>query len=160
MGKRAASVIAAKREEIYSTIYDAVMDHRMPPGTKLPEATFSEYFDVTRTTFRRALHELSENQIVELHPNKCAVIATPTKEESHEIFDVRRLLEAHVIRQAAQLAPRKEIENLERLAKEEICCQKTGEETDRFANVFRISLPPGRESQQSNAYSNNATTCN
>ncbi|RRW96552.1 GntR family transcriptional regulator [Pandoraea apista] len=82
---------------IYRTIVDGVLAHRLTPGTKLPEPELCQLFDVGRAVVRRVLERLAHDGIVTLRPNKGAVIAEPTPEETREIFEARRALERALV---------------------------------------------------------------
>lgn len=83
---------------IYRKIFDSVMSQRLPPGTKLPESALCDLFGVSRSVVRRVLQRLAHDRIVELRPNRGAIIATPTPEETRQIFEARRILEAGLVR--------------------------------------------------------------
>jgi DNA-binding GntR family transcriptional regulator len=82
---------------IYRAVVNAVMSHRLPPGTRLGEADFCELYQVSRTTVRKALQRLAHDHIIELRPNRGAVIASPTPEEARDIFASRRVLERAIV---------------------------------------------------------------
>lgn len=82
---------------MYRTIVDGVLAHRLTPGTKLPEPELCQLFDVGRATVRRVLEKLAHDGIVTLRPNKGAVIAEPTPEETRTIFEARRALERALV---------------------------------------------------------------
>ena len=68
------------------------------PGEKLIETVLCEKFQVSRTIIRQALHRLAELKIVNIVPNKGASVAAPTPQEATEVFEVRRGVEAAIIR--------------------------------------------------------------
>jgi DNA-binding GntR family transcriptional regulator len=78
-------------------ILDAIADRRLPPGTKLAEDELSRIFDVSRERVRRILLVLSQHGIVQLEPNRGAFVAVPTIRERHDAFQLRNLLERHVV---------------------------------------------------------------
>jgi DNA-binding GntR family transcriptional regulator len=78
---------------IYQSIFDSVLNHRLTPGTKLPEPELCQLFGVGRAVVRRVLEKLAHDGIVALRPNKGAVIAEPTPRETSEIFEARRAME-------------------------------------------------------------------
>lgn len=82
---------------IYKAVVTAVMSHRLPPGTHLGEADFCEFYQVSRTTVRKALQRLAHDHIIELRPNRGAVIASPTPQQAREIFAARRALEREIV---------------------------------------------------------------
>jgi len=92
-GKRGA----ATDLRIYGAVVNAVMSHRLPPGTRLGEAEFCELYQVSRTTVRKALQRLAHDHIVALRPNRGAVVASPSPQEARDIFATRRALEREIV---------------------------------------------------------------
>jgi DNA-binding GntR family transcriptional regulator len=82
---------------IHAKIYDAIVEQRLPPGTKLGEKSLCEIFGVSRTLIRRVLQRLANEHVVESQPHRGACVARPSVEEAREVFEARRVLEAHVI---------------------------------------------------------------
>lgn len=88
----------ASDQEIYERIITSIMEHRLPPGTKLGEDKLAKIFGVSRARVRQVLARLALERVVVLHPNRGAFVAEPTVEEAHEVFEVRRPLEELVVR--------------------------------------------------------------
>jgi DNA-binding GntR family transcriptional regulator len=99
-------------QRIYQSVFDSVMNQRLPPGTKLPEASLCALFQVSRSVVRKVLQRLAHDHIVELRPNKGAVVASPTPEETRQIFEARRALEAAIVRLAVQHATPDDLQDL------------------------------------------------
>jgi DNA-binding GntR family transcriptional regulator len=109
----------AVEARIYQSIFDGVLDHRLTPGTKLPEPQLCQLFGVGRAVVRRVLEKLAYDGIVVLRPNKGAVIAAPTPEETREIFEARRALERTLVELAVEKASARDIEALRQQLAEE-----------------------------------------
>ncbi|MGH6626355.1 MAG: GntR family transcriptional regulator [Burkholderiaceae bacterium] len=90
-------------QEIYDRIYAAIGERRLLPGTKLSEERLAQAFHASRTRVREVLLRLSQELIVEAHPNRGAFVASPTQQDMHQVFAVRRALERAV---AAELSER------------------------------------------------------
>ncbi|HET7410467.1 MAG TPA: GntR family transcriptional regulator [Paracoccaceae bacterium] len=90
--------------EIIERIYDAVMERRLPPGTKLSEAALCQAFGVRRSRIRRSLLLLASRNIVDLHANRGAFVSRPTAAEARHVFEARRTVETAVARLAAERA--------------------------------------------------------
>ncbi|MDE1180772.1 GntR family transcriptional regulator [Paraburkholderia sp.] len=104
---------------IYQSIFDGVLNRRLMPGTKLPEPELCQLFGTGRAVVRRVLEKLAYDGIVVLRPNKGAVIAEPTLEETREIFEARRCVERVLVELAVQRASAADIAALrEQLAEE------------------------------------------
>lgn len=97
---------------IYQAVFDSVMSQRLKPGTKLPEAPLCELFQVSRSVVRKVLQKLAHDHIVQLRPNRGAIVAVPTREETRQIFEARRALEAAVVRLVAERATARDLKGL------------------------------------------------
>jgi DNA-binding GntR family transcriptional regulator len=80
-------------QDIYDRIYAAISERRLLPGTKLSEEKLALAFHASRTRIREVLLRLSQELIVEIHPNRGAFVATPRQEDISQVFAVRRALE-------------------------------------------------------------------
>jgi len=89
---------------VYRSIFEGVLNRRLAPGTKLPEPELCALFGVGRAAVRRALEKLAYDGIVVLRPNRGAVIAQPTREETRAIFEARRSVERALVELAAERA--------------------------------------------------------
>ena len=83
---------------IVDTLTKAIVEHRLHPGTKLAEQKLANHFAVSRTLVRQALFQLSQNRLIRLEPARGAFVATPSVIEARQVFAVRRMLEAEMVR--------------------------------------------------------------
>ena len=88
-------------QQIYERIYTAISERRLLPGTKLSEERLARAFHASRTRIREVLMRLRQELIVELHLNRGAFVASPTQQDLHDVFALRRALERAI---AAQLS--------------------------------------------------------
>lgn len=101
-------------EEIVSRIFEAIIDQRLSPGTKLSEAALCEAFGVGRMRIRQSLLLLASREVVELLPNRGAFVASPSAEQAREVFEARLMVEPNVARLAAERATDSDLLMLER----------------------------------------------
>jgi len=80
-------------DEVYERVMQAILEHRLQPGTKLVEEKMAAIFNVSRARIREVLARLAHEQIVELFPQRGAFIAKPTPQQAVDIFEARRLIE-------------------------------------------------------------------
>lgn len=99
-------------EDIVERIFEAVVEQRLPPGTKLSESALCEAFGVGRMRIRRSLLLLSSREVVELHANRGAFVASPTANQAREVFEARMTLEPTIARLAVERATDMDIANL------------------------------------------------
>ncbi len=88
-------------QRIVESITTAIVERRLMPGTKLAEQKIADIFKVSRTLVRQALNQLSRDKLVTLEPARGARVAEPSIEEARQVFEVRQMLEAAMIRRAA-----------------------------------------------------------
>ena len=103
-GKQKA--VSPKRElsvdEIVENISNAILEHRLVPGTKLGEDRLAAIYGTNRPRIREVLARLSHEQVVELVPQRGAFVAKPTVEQAREVFEARRLIEPGVLERLTQ----------------------------------------------------------
>src|SRR5258708_17811288 len=88
---------SVSKTDVYERIYQAVVEHRLMPGTKLSEERVAELFSVSRTQVRGALARLAAEQLVTVYPNRGAFVTTPTADEARDVLGVRKTLEPAVV---------------------------------------------------------------
>lgn len=101
MTKRDSAQTGASPESIAERIRTAILEHRLAPGTKLTEAQLCEVFGVKRGPIRQALALLATDRLVDLEPNRGAFVASPTLQDVHEVFEMRRIVELAVMERLA-----------------------------------------------------------
>lgn len=106
-------------ERIYRAVFEGVMSQRLAPGTKLPESRLCALFSVSRALVRKVLQRLAHDHIVELRPNRGAIVAVPTREETQQIFEARRALEGAIVRLMAERATPEDLQGLREQLREE-----------------------------------------
>ena len=89
---------------IHDAILLAVVEQRLPPGTKLPEDQLAAHFSVSRTLVRGALRSLAQDGIVVLARNRGASVASPSPQEARDLFEARRVIESVTVARAAERA--------------------------------------------------------
>jgi DNA-binding GntR family transcriptional regulator len=86
-------------QRIVESITAAIVERRLMPGTKLTEQKLADIFDVSRTLVRQALNQLSRDRLVTLEPARGAHVATPSVDEARQVFEVRQMIEAAMVKQ-------------------------------------------------------------
>ena len=144
--KRSAAAEPASKADIHARIYNAIVEHRLLPGTKLTEERLAELFAVSRTQVRGVLQRLAVEQVVTLVPNRGAFVATPTAAEAHDVLDVRRTLEpgvvARLIERIGAGEARDAVKQLRALVKREQQAHASGNRRDavRLSGEFHVLL--------------------
>ncbi|WP_339460389.1 GntR family transcriptional regulator [Pseudomonas sp. EA_105y_Pfl2_R69] len=127
---------------VYAHIFDAILEQRLAPGTKLSEEALGEIFGVSRTIIRRALSRLAHEGVVLLRPNRGAVVASPGAEEAKQIFYVRRMIERAITELACKNATAEQIACLRQMVIDERECFARGDRGMgiRLSGEFHLKL--------------------
>lgn len=72
---------------------DMIVEGVLPPGTRLNERLLCERLQVSRTPLREAFKTLGSEGLIELLPNKGAVVAQMSAEDIRQTFEVMGALE-------------------------------------------------------------------
>ena len=122
-------------DEIVERIFEAIIDHRLPPGSKLSEPALCEAFGVGRMRIRRSLLLLSSREVVELLPKRGAFVASPTAEQAREVFEARLTIEPNVARLAVGRATEADV----RLLEEHLHLEEKAHLNGRRRDAIRLS---------------------
>jgi DNA-binding GntR family transcriptional regulator len=131
------SGIEAERE-IFDRILNAVIERRLKPGTKLTEESLGELFGVTRARVRKVLLLLSEHDVVQLHRNRGAFIASPSFHETQAVFEARKVIEGWIVRVVAGLQGERRFTAIERL-KMHLDAEGQAREDRDHGRIIRLS---------------------
>ncbi|MDF5831718.1 GntR family transcriptional regulator [Pseudomonas syringae] len=104
---------------VYEHVFDAILEQRLAPGTKLSEEALGEIFGVSRTIIRRALSRLGHEGVVLLRPNRGAVVASPSVEEARQVFFARRMVEKAITQLAVEHATAEQLAELRQMVSDE-----------------------------------------
>lgn len=131
-----------KRDTIYERILNAVMEHRLIPGTKLVEEKLASVFEVNRTRIREVLALLAHEGVVTTIPNRGAFVASPSVEEARYIFHARRILEPALIRTLVAQADERQVLQLYDHVAQERAAREKGDKRAviRLSGEFHLQI--------------------
>ncbi|WP_238367751.1 GntR family transcriptional regulator [Mesobacterium pallidum] len=128
-------------DAVHTLLKRAIIEQALKPGMRLPEDTVGEQFGVSRTIVRHALVRLQNEGLVDTRRNRGAFVAEPSLEEAKQIFEVRRALEAEVIRLLVERMPSSGFDQLESHVRSEQGVKgKDGPVSIRLAGEFHTLL--------------------
>jgi DNA-binding GntR family transcriptional regulator len=81
-------------DEVVGRIRDMILEGDLAPGIRVPEKLLCARFSISRTPLREALKVLASEGLLELLPNRGAVVARLTTRDVEEMFEVMGALEA------------------------------------------------------------------
>lgn len=141
--KQAKTEVKQTQDDIvYCHIFDAILEQRLSPKTKLNEESLSDIFGVSRTIIRRALLRLSMEQVVTITPNKGASVASPSIEEAKQILIAREIAELAIVELAVQHHTPKLMQKMRELVQAEQTAYQNGDvgKGIRLSGEFHIVL--------------------
>jgi DNA-binding GntR family transcriptional regulator len=102
-----ASVLERLRQEIVEGVWK--------PGLRLQERILCERFGISRSPLREAFHVLASEGLLELLPNRGAVVSAPSLKDALDHFVLERALECLAIGLACEHASARELAQIETL---------------------------------------------
>lgn len=92
----------SREEEVYLALEEEILGGKHKRGTALTEISVSERLGVSRTPVRAALHRLAEEGLVEITPNRGAVVVGVTVDDLIDTYKIRIRLEGLATAMAAE----------------------------------------------------------
>jgi len=80
-------------DKLAATLQARVLNGELPMGARLRQAALAEEFGVSRTPVREALRKLQASGLVELRPNRGALVRGLSSREVRDAYEVRAELE-------------------------------------------------------------------
>jgi DNA-binding GntR family transcriptional regulator len=96
-------------EQIADQLRSEILAGLIPPGTRLFQDVEAERLQVSRTPLREAFRQLEAERLVQIIPNRGAIVTQLTAEEVREVFMIRGELEPLAAALAAQRASREDV---------------------------------------------------
>ena len=89
-------------ESVYYRLEEEILSGALKKGDTLAEISLSRRLGVSRTPIRGAVHRLAEEGLIEIIPNKGAVVIGVNDEDLVNIYKIRMRLEGLASREAAE----------------------------------------------------------
>ena len=97
---------------VYAQIRSDILSGRYSIGEAVTELGLAKELHVSRTPVREALRQLELEELVEITPNKGAVVTGITAEDIQDIYEIRSLIEGMAAERAAKEATDEDIAKL------------------------------------------------
>jgi DNA-binding GntR family transcriptional regulator len=118
-------------QHIVQSLTKAIVEHRLPPGTRLVEQKLAVHFGVSRTLIRQAFYQMENQRLIVQEHLRGAFVATPSIEEAKQVFEVRRMLEAQMTRAFAEQITPEQIQALRDHVRQERAAIEGGDTAGR-----------------------------
>ncbi|MFD1384051.1 GntR family transcriptional regulator [Rhodanobacter aciditrophus] len=132
----------SKDDSIHQSILNAIVEHRLTPGTHLPEDSLSEVFGVSRTGIRKVLQRLALEKLITIKPKRGAFVAEPGEQEANDVFAARQLIEPGLMAQVIEKGTKEDWDNLKSIAEQEHQAQQTNQQnlSIQLSSQFHIAV--------------------
>jgi DNA-binding GntR family transcriptional regulator len=100
-------------DRAYLRIKKAILDCTLPPGAPLIETRLAEDLGVSRTPIRKAIARLEQEGFVTAAPSKGYHVAEISLQDIREIYQLREILECHLVRETARQFTQEELDEIE-----------------------------------------------
>jgi DNA-binding GntR family transcriptional regulator len=127
---------------IYRQVFAAILEQRLAPGTKLAEDALGDIFGVSRTVIRAVLQRLSHDRVVDIRPNRGAVVCSLSVADVRDVFEARSVIEDGVIGLACERRRSEDVAGLRRLVGEEQDAYQSGDRAAwiRLSGEFHLRI--------------------
>lgn len=95
------------RDFVYHTLRSNILNLKFEPGRSISESEISELLEVSRTPVREAFLKLTQDELLEVFPQKGTIVSLIDLESVEEA----RFMREHIERAIAQLACKKQFSN-------------------------------------------------
>jgi len=109
---------ATLADQIAYRLQRDILERRIGLGDHLAQDELCARFGVSRTPIREALARLAASSLVELRPNRGAIVRRPGRREIRELYELRAELEGFAAERAAARVDRPALRRLDRLQRE------------------------------------------
>jgi len=129
-------------DDAYNLLFDAIVDQRLLPGTKLAELVLAETFGVSRRAVATALNRLTWEKLVVSFPNRGAFVAAPDADEARQVFAARIAIESGTTEAVARTADPAALARLHGNISEELTLRNQGRtrEAIRLSGGFHVLM--------------------
>ncbi len=94
--------VKSLEDSVLIRLEEEILSGKLKRGDTLTEASLTARLGASRTPVRAALHRLAEEGLVEIAPNRGAVVVGVTAEDLIDIYKIRMRLEGLASREAAE----------------------------------------------------------
>lgn len=122
-------------EKIYKQILKSIVEHQLPPGSRLPEDKLAEAFGRSRTSIRKVLQRLALERIVIIEANKGAHVNRPSEQEALQVLQSRIMLEPLLIPELLKHWTKKSSQHFRKMLSRE----KEAEKSEDQATLIQLT---------------------
>lgn len=125
-------------EDLYTRVFDAILDQRISPTSRFSEDSLAQMFEARRSDIRNVLTQLAHQQVIVLRTHHRPRVAALDIEQARQTLHARRLTETTLVRLACQ-ARVKDLGSLQLLVESQRECTARGSSI-RLSGEFHLRL--------------------
>jgi DNA-binding GntR family transcriptional regulator len=118
--------------DVLAALRDMIIEGELPAGERINETALYPQLGVSRTPLREALKALASEGLVELVPNRGAVVRRFTLDDVTQMLEAVKVIEMFTARAACERATAEEIPALQLLHSRMRACYKSGDRLEYF----------------------------
>jgi DNA-binding GntR family transcriptional regulator len=118
--------------DVLAALRDMIIEGELPAGERINETALYPQLGVSRTPLREALKALASEGLVDLVPNRGAVVRRFTLDDVTQMLEAVKVIETFTARAACERASADEIDALQRLHNQMRACYKSGDRLEYF----------------------------
>ncbi|MCP3029799.1 GntR family transcriptional regulator [Halobacillus sp. A1] len=122
-------------EFAYEKVKRAIMLKKLGAGQRVTEEWISKELKMSRTPIRAALKRLENEGLIQLVPNKGAIVYNPSNKELEDVFNLRTVLEKYAGQLAVTTMKDEDITYMEQLLEQEVDAYKAKD----FEEFMRVN---------------------
>ena len=103
------------REQIAASLRESIIRGELKSGQKLTEPDLAERLGISRTPIREAFRQLESEGFLTVVPRRGAVVATISRQEIVDFYELKSLLEGYAAKKAVDKIGPREIEKLKKI---------------------------------------------
>lgn len=126
------------KDYAYLELKQKIICGDLKPDQIVREEQLAALLEISRTPLREAIQRLEIEEFLNRQPNGRMKVASITKQEAKEIFQIRSMLEGFIAREAAINAKEEDIENLSAMLEKLKTSFKRGERQDFVSYGFEF----------------------
>ncbi|MET7637961.1 GntR family transcriptional regulator [Streptomyces sp. NPDC005438] len=131
-------VVESISNQLYSLLCERITTGVYAPGSRLDPQAIAAEFGVSRTPVRDTLVRLEHDRLVETRPRSGTFVTRPTRQDVHEVCQLRKGLEWLATGVAAEAMPLEQIADLRDEAVAALEASEQGDYEPFFASDTRI----------------------
>lgn len=106
------------QEAVYEQLYQAIISGKLAPGEKVTLQKLADALEVSVMPVREAIRRLESKKLVNIQSNKQIVVNRLSRANFDQIYQIRKMLESYLVRQASSIRSEESLVELEELLAE------------------------------------------